>query len=117
MVLAALSAAVWLAGGDPAAVRSRNTWIIARRHPLTEFAAVARERAPPVGVRRSRSSPILGTFTVGSFSGPYLAATNGWGEDKLAVIYFVAGVLTLFGMNAVGRLSDRYNRLRAAPRA
>jgi predicted MFS family arabinose efflux permease len=82
-----------------------------RHHPLTEFAAVARERRHLWAFAFSFFT-ILGTFTIGSFSGAYLSATNGWNEDKLAVIYFVGGALTLVGMNAVGRLSDRYNRLR-----
>jgi predicted MFS family arabinose efflux permease len=110
VALAGLSAAVWVM----AAIRLpsvRDHLDHPRRHPLTEFAAVARERRHLWAFGFSFFT-ILGTFTVGSFSGPYLAATNGWGEDKLAVIYLVAGVLTLFGMNAVGRLSDRYNRLR-----
>ena len=81
-----------------------------RHHPLTEFAAVAHERRHLWAFAFSFFT-ILGTFTVGSFSGPYLSATNGWNEDKLAVIYFVGGALTLLGMNFVGRLSDRYNRL------
>ena len=110
VVLAGLSAMVWLL----AAIRLpsvREHMDHPRRHPLTEFAAVARERRHMWAFGFSFFT-ILGTFTVGSFSGPYLAATNGWGEDKLAVIYLVGGVLTLIGMNAVGRLSDRYNRLR-----
>jgi predicted MFS family arabinose efflux permease len=81
-----------------------------RRHPWTEFVAVARERRHLWAFAFSFFM-ILGTFTVGSFSGPYLSATNGWNEDKLAVVYFVGGVLTLLGMNAVGRLSDHYDRL------
>jgi predicted MFS family arabinose efflux permease len=110
VVLAGFSAAVWIL----AAVRLpsvKDHLEHPRRHPITEFAAVARERRHLWAFGFSFFT-ILGTFTVGSFSGPYLAATNNWGEDKLAVIYFVGGALTLLGMNAVGRLSDRYNRLR-----
>jgi predicted MFS family arabinose efflux permease len=110
VVLAGLSAVVWIvAVARLPSVRGHMEH--PRRHPLTEFAAVARERRHLWAFAFSFFT-ILGTFTVGSFSGPYLSATNNWGEDKLAVIYFVGGALTLFGMNAVGRLSDRYNRLR-----
>jgi predicted MFS family arabinose efflux permease len=54
---------------------------------------------------------VLGTFTVASFIGPYLTATNGWTEGQLKWIYLVAGVCTLIGMTVVGRLSDRLPRL------
>jgi predicted MFS family arabinose efflux permease len=110
VALAGISAGVWLV----AAVRLprvRDHLAHLRRHPLTEFAAVARERRHLWAFAFSFFT-ILGTFTVGSFSGPYLAATNGWGEDRLAVIYFVGGALTLVGMNVIGRLSDRHDRLR-----
>ena len=81
-----------------------------RGHPLSEFAAVVREG------NHQRAFVftfflVLGTFTVGSFSAPYLSATNGWTEDDLALIYGVSGVCTLIGMNVVGRLADRYPRL------
>ncbi len=54
---------------------------------------------------------VLGTFTVASFIGPYLTATNGWTEGQLSQIYFAAGLCTLIGMTVVGRLSDRVPRL------
>ncbi len=54
---------------------------------------------------------VLGTFTVASFIGPYLTATNGWTEAQLSQIYFVAGICTLVGMTVVGRLADRLPRL------
>jgi len=110
VALAGLSAAVWLT----ALIRLpsvRDHLDHPRRHPLAEFGAVIGEGRHWWAFAFSFFT-ILGTFTVGSFSGPYLSATNNWGEDKLAVIYLVGGVLTLIGMNAVGRLSDRYNRLR-----
>jgi len=109
VVLAAFSAAVWLLA-LVRLPRVREHLAAARRHPWTEFAAVAREPRHQWAFAFSFFT-ILGTFTVGSFSGPYFSATNGWGEDKLAVIYLVGGVLTLVGMNVVGRLSDRFRRL------
>lgn len=109
VVLAGISFAIWIV----ALIRLpsvRDHLDHPRHHPVTEFVAVARERRHLWAFAFSFFT-VLGTFTVGSFSGPYLSATNGWNEDKLAVIYFVGGVLTLFGMNLVGRLSDRFNRL------
>jgi predicted MFS family arabinose efflux permease len=81
-----------------------------RRHPLREFAAIVKEGNHQRAFVFSFFL-VLGTFTVGSFCAPYLSATNGWGEDDLALIYGVAGVCTLLGMNVVGRLADRFRRL------
>jgi predicted MFS family arabinose efflux permease len=53
---------------------------------------------------------VLGTFTVASFIGPYLMALNGWKEQDVAVIYLVAGLGTLVGMNVVGRAADKLGK-------
>ena len=110
VVLAGLSAIVWLVASIRLpAVRGHLSH--PRRHPWIEFLNVIHEPRHLWAFGFSFFM-ILGTFTVASFSGPYLGATNGWGEDKLAIIYLIGGILTLVGMNAIGRLSDRYNRLR-----
>jgi predicted MFS family arabinose efflux permease len=81
------------------------------RHPaLQEFAAVVREG------KHQRAFVftfflVLGTFTVGSFTAPYLSATNDWNESQLAEIYFASGLCTLIGMAIVGRMADRFPRL------
>jgi predicted MFS family arabinose efflux permease len=54
---------------------------------------------------------VLGSFSVGSFMGPYLSSLNGWTERELAIIYAVAGVCTLVTMNVTGRFADRVKRL------
>ena len=64
----------------------------ARRHPLHEFAAVVRSRTT-CGRSCSRSSWCWARSPSARSVAPYLAATNGWTEDDLAVIYLVAGVL------------------------
>jgi predicted MFS family arabinose efflux permease len=81
-----------------------------RRHPVTEFLAVLRE---PNHLRGFAFTffLILGTFTVAWFIGPVFSATNGWSEEKLAVLYFTGGACTLIGTNIVGRLADRLPRL------
>lgn len=109
LVLAGLSAAVWVVAAlklPPVREHLEHE----RRHPLAEFAAVLKE---PNHQRAYLFSffMVLGAFTVGSFSAPYLSATNGWGEGELARIYFAAGVCTLLGMNFVGSLADRVPRL------
>lgn len=80
-----------------------------RRYPLRDFANV-------LSVANHRWAfafslfLVLGTFTVVAFIGPYLTGKNGWSEKELKVIYFVAGLCTLVGMNIVGRLADRLGR-------
>lgn len=84
---------------------------VARRNVLAEFAVVVREPRHQVAFLFTLSL-VLGTFTVASFIGPYYLASNpGWTEGReLAVIYLVAGLLTLVSMNVIGRLSDRLPR-------
>jgi predicted MFS family arabinose efflux permease len=109
LALGGLSLLVWVL----AAVRLprvREHLAHERSHPLREFAAVVREGNHQRAFVFSFFL-VLGTFTVGSFCAPYLSATNGWGEDDLALIYGVSGVCTLLGMNVVGRLADRFRRL------
>jgi predicted MFS family arabinose efflux permease len=110
VVLAGLSGLVWvLAWLRLPHVRGHLS--APRRNPLTEFIAVAREPNHLWGFAFSFFL-VLGTFTVGSFVAPVFCAINGWGERQMAVIYLVAGVCTLLGTNLVGRLADRFERLR-----
>jgi predicted MFS family arabinose efflux permease len=109
VAVAALAAGVWAVAAFRLP-RVRDHLAHERRHPLTEFAAVAKEG----NHRRAFAFTfflVLGTFTVGSFSAPYLAAANGWGEAELSEIYFAAGVFTLLGMSVVGRMADHRPRL------
>lgn len=109
IVLAVFSGAIWLIG----LVRLppvRGHLSVARRSPLVEFAAVAREPNHLWGFAFTFFL-VLGTFTVASFIGPVLSATNGWTEKKLAVIYLVAGICTLIGTNRIGQLADRLHRI------
>lgn len=109
VALAGLSAAVWVV-----------TWVrlpnvcghLAANRPSRweEFAAVAREPRH-LWAFAFTFFLVLGTFTVASFVGPVLSSINGWSESQLAVIYMVAGALTLVGMNVIGRLADRLPRL------
>jgi predicted MFS family arabinose efflux permease len=109
IALAGLSGAVWLVGWVRLpAIRGHLS--AARRHPVAEFAAVAREPNHLWGFAFSFFL-VLGTFTVASFIAPVLSAANGWGEGKLAVVYLVAGLCTLLGTNVIGRLADRLPRL------
>ena len=109
VALAGLSAAVWVfAWTKLPPIREHlkherpNRW--------KEFAEVVSHR-DYIGAFSFSFFLVLGTFTVASFIGPYLTATNGWTEGQLSQIYFVAGICTLAGMTAVGRMADRLPRL------
>lgn len=109
LVLAGVSGVVWLVGWVrlPAV---RGHLGSHRRHPLTEFWAVVRKPNHLWGFAFSFFL-VLGTFTVASFIAPVFSSTNGWGENHLAVIYIISGLVTLWGTNRIGRLADRVSRL------
>jgi DHA1 family inner membrane transport protein len=109
VALAGLSAAVWvLAWAKLPPVRGHLT--ADRPNRWRELAAVVRHRDHLAAFAFSFAL-VISTFCVASFIGPYLTATNGWTERELSSIYFVAGLCTLFGTLAVGRLADRVPRL------
>jgi MFS transporter, DHA1 family, inner membrane transport protein len=109
VALAFLSAAVWaLAWLQLPAIRGHLT--AKRPNRFAEFAEVVSHR-DHLGAFAFVFFLVLGTFTVASFLGPYFSKLNGWKEDKLSQIYFVAGLCTLVGTIVVGRLSDRLPRL------
>ncbi|MBN9117624.1 MAG: MFS transporter [Planctomycetes bacterium] len=109
IALAGFSAAVW-AFASMRLPPVRGHLAAERPHRWEEFAEVVSRRSH-LGAFAFTFFLVLGTFTVASFIGPYLTATNGWTEGQLSQIYFVAGLCTLIGMTAVGRLSDRLPRL------
>jgi predicted MFS family arabinose efflux permease len=109
IALAGLSALVWLlARTKLPSVREHLTH--ERPNRWAEFVEVVRHR-DHLGAFAFSFFLVLGTFTVASFIGPYLTATNGWTESQLSQIYFVAGLCTLAGMTTIGRLADRLPRL------
>ncbi|MDB5313128.1 MAG: pbuE [Gemmataceae bacterium] len=109
VALAALSGVVWVVGlVSLPSVRGHLS--APRRHPITEFVAVAREPNHLWGFAFSFFL-VQGTFTVAAFIAPVLCSTNGWGEDELWKIYLAAGLCTLLGTTYIGRLADRVSRL------
>jgi predicted MFS family arabinose efflux permease len=110
LALAVLAACVWILAW--ARLPPITSHLSAQRPDrLREFADVVSNRRY-LGAFMFSFFLVLGTFTVGSFVGPYVATINGWSEQELAQIYFVAGTVTLCGMTLVGWLSDRMPRLR-----
>ena len=55
---------------------------------------------------------VMGTFTVIPFLAPYLELNCGANRNQIAVVYSVAGLFTLVGMNVVGHLTDRFGQRR-----
>jgi predicted MFS family arabinose efflux permease len=53
---------------------------------------------------------VLGTFTVIPFLAPYMQANCGRSDTDIPIIYAVAGVCTLVGMNLVGWVADRFGK-------
>ncbi len=108
VVLAALSVGVWVAAwlGMPTMLGHLTA---KRPSAWDEFQEVVRKPAH-LWAFAFTFSLVLGTFTVASFIGPYLMSLNGWKEQDVAVIYLVAGLGTLVGMNVVGRASDKLGK-------
>ncbi len=109
LALAGLSALVLL-GAWAKLPPIRGHLTAQRPNRWVEFGRVVRHR-DHLGAFAFTFFLVLGTFTVASFIGPYLVATNGWSEGQLSWIYFTAGVCTLLGMTVIGRLADRLPRL------
>ncbi len=55
---------------------------------------------------------VMGTFTIIPFLAPYLELNCGATREEVAVVYSIAGVFTLIGMNIIGYLTDRYGQRR-----
>ena len=55
---------------------------------------------------------MFGGFSVIPFLSPYLVANVGVRESELPWTYIAGGIVTLVGMPLIGRLADRYGKLR-----
>jgi DHA1 family inner membrane transport protein len=110
LALAALSAGVWVGVLLKLPSLTGHREEATKRHVWKDFAAVARK---PIHLKAFlfTFTLVLGTYTAIPFIGPYLTLNNGVTEKNLALMYSVAGVLTLIGMNVMGRLSDTLPRV------
>ncbi|MCU0703988.1 MAG: MFS transporter [Fimbriiglobus sp.] len=80
-----------------------------RPHPFVQFWAAVQS------AKHWRSfaftlTLVLGTFTIIPFIAPYMEANCGRSRTDIPVVYAVAGVCTLVGMNLIGWLADRYGK-------
>jgi predicted MFS family arabinose efflux permease len=55
---------------------------------------------------------MLGQFTIIPFISPYMVANVGFTEMQLTYIYMAGGAFTIFSSPWVGRLTDRYGKVR-----
>jgi len=55
---------------------------------------------------------MIGSFTVFPMLSPYLVRNVGLTEHQLPLVYIAGGALTLFTAPVIGRLADRYGKLR-----
>jgi DHA1 family inner membrane transport protein len=55
---------------------------------------------------------MLGQFTIIPFISPYMVSNVGFTEAQLTYIYLVGGALTIFTSPLVGKLADRFGRLK-----
>jgi len=51
-------------------------------------------------------------FSVFPYVSPYLVSNVGMAEDRLPLMFVAGGILTLFSAPLIGRLADRYGKLR-----
>lgn len=104
MVLALLAVRVMPAmGGHRQSKQERNNLIDSLREALE-----------PDQIRAHVFITLLmvGQFSVVPFIAPYLVSNVGLTEAQLPLIYLVGGALTFFTSPLIGRLADRFGRLR-----
>lgn len=53
---------------------------------------------------------VFGTFTIIPFIAPYMETNCGRKAEDIPVIYAIAGICTLVGLNVIGRLTDRIGK-------
>lgn len=82
-----------------------------RRHPLRTLADTF---SHPNHLRAFALvvSLMMGGFAVIPYISPYLVANVGMPEARLPLVYVAGGAVTLFAAPMIGRLADRYGKLR-----
>lgn len=53
---------------------------------------------------------VMGQFTIIPFIAPYMEVNVGFNKDQVALIYFLGGVATFFGLPVIGKLADKYGK-------
>ena len=55
---------------------------------------------------------MMGHFLIVPFINPYMEFNNGYSKTQTPLIYLVGGIAAFFASNMLGRLSDRYGKLK-----
>ncbi len=55
---------------------------------------------------------MVAAFTIFPYMSPFLVSNIGMTEDELGLVYIAGGAVTLFSAPLIGRLADRYGKLR-----
>ena len=111
VALAGLSAVVWVCALiQLPRVRAHLTLSLAET-PIRRFAAIL------INGDHLRALALMAVITMGGFMiipdlANYLVNNVGLSAAELRWVYLVGGVFTLFTMNGIGRLADRYGRMR-----
>lgn len=94
-------------------VPSLTTHLSGKGHlkPLEVLQQIFGQQNPRLGLTFS-ALLMLGHFTIIPFVAPYMVGNVGFSEAQLAYIYLVGGVCTLFFSPWVGRMADKYGRLK-----
>jgi len=82
-----------------------------RIKPLEMIKTIFGRRNPVMGLLFT-SILMFGHFTIIPFIAPYMVGNVGFTEQELTYIYLVGGGLTIFSSPMVGRLADRFGRLK-----
>ncbi len=83
----------------------------AKQNPLEIIKRILGRKNPLMGLLFT-SILMFGHFTIIPFIAPYMVGNVGFSEQELTYIYLVGGGLTIFSSPMVGKLADKYGRLK-----
>lgn len=83
----------------------------AMQNPMQIVKHILGKRKPLIGLLFT-SILMLGHFTIIPFIAPYMVGNVGFTEQELTYIYLVGGGLTIFSSPLVGKIADKYGKLK-----
>ncbi len=81
------------------------------QNPLEIIKRILGRRNPLIGLLFT-SILMFGHFTIIPFIAPYMVGNVGFTEQELTYIYLVGGGLTIFSSPLVGKMADRYGKIK-----
>jgi predicted MFS family arabinose efflux permease len=111
VALAGLSAVIWVCAFIQLPKVRAHLALSRAETPIRRFAAIL------FNADHLRALALMAVITLGGFMiipdlANYLVNNVGLSAAELRWVYLVGGVFTLFTMNGIGRLADRYGRMR-----